>query len=555
MQIQACLRQPKETHLLPQFPQIRSPRRLAAVQLGPANLLNPLGHHVVGYGTSESDVLSVSSGKSSRFGFRKRFSALVYGDYKDEDTVPDTPPPQTPIWSGHCIHSAESDVEALSVASSHGFPSQPVDAGATTLIIPSIQVHASSMTSDSLSQNIFPKNLTPAAVKAPLPKPHSRIGETTQLVYCCQSLIMSLPYSAASNNDALKRALLDEAQNEWIQLTDPIEQDRLHWIVERLVRAFVEDEVKASAAVAEIVLVGPILEHEMYRSLLSCFIAQFEETRLLDVTLLHGLVQLVECASTGYLVDDDLVRISTVLFNELSAIHNGTSDHVLLLTLALGRVLDVMVAGKVKNLNRDRNHQPMLQLLDGLKGSDNDYLKYQAAYAYQALQYVPDDETPLQVVWRYSKMAAGGAFAVSSALKLDPVGLLQGIESLQKIGTSVIEAVKAGIDGYQSLREGSGTAVRATEAKFDYMKKRSWYLALQGTALFIRQGRFSDFKQIVTQAYCRHSANFQWGISRQLGEIAVDDLWDAQVREQAVDFLGELYKSSADWKPHVDVKR
>ncbi|KAF9102691.1 hypothetical protein BGX30_009275, partial [Mortierella sp. GBA39] len=46
-----------------------------------------------------------------------------------------------------------------------------------------------------------------------------------------------------------------------------------------------------------------------------------------------------------------------------------------------------------------------------------------------------------------------------------------------------------------------------------------------------------------------------WGICRQVGEIAVDELWDVHVRQQAVDFLGELFKSGADWKPHVDVKR
>ncbi|KAF9106904.1 hypothetical protein BGX30_008781, partial [Mortierella sp. GBA39] len=68
-------------------------------------------------------------------------------------------------------------------------------------------------------------------------------------------------------------------------------------------------------------------------------------------------------------------------------------------------------------------------------------------------------------------------------------------------------------------------------------------------------GRLSDFNLVVSQAPCRHNANFQWGICRQVGEIAVDPLWEVLVRQQAVDFLGELYRSGSDWKPHVDVKR
>ncbi|KAF9301065.1 hypothetical protein BGZ91_009654, partial [Linnemannia elongata] len=59
----------------------------------------------------------------------------------------------------------------------------------------------------------------------------------------------------------------------------------------------------------------------------------------------------------------------------------------------------------------------------------------------------------------------------------------------------------------------------------------------------------------VSQAPFRHNPNFQWGICRQLGEIAFDQLWDVRVRQQAIEFLGELYRSGPDWKPHFDVKR
>ncbi|KAG0315979.1 hypothetical protein BGZ97_007632 [Linnemannia gamsii] len=84
--------------------------------------------------------------------------------------------------------------------------------------------------------------------------------------------------------------------------------------------------------------------------------------------------------------------------------------------------------------------------------------------------------------------AAASATAVSSVSKLDPEGLLKGIESLQRIGAEVVGGLSTGIEVVETLRAGAGGVNRASEAKFHFMRKRSWYLALQGTGLFIRQG-------------------------------------------------------------------
>ncbi|KAG0250808.1 WD_REPEATS_REGION domain-containing protein, partial [Linnemannia exigua] len=152
-------------------------------------------------------------------------------------------------------------------------------------------------------------------------------------------------------------------------------------------------------------------------------------------------------------------------------------------------------------------------------------------------------------------MAAAGLSAVTNVFKLDPAGLFESLESLQKLAESMVGVVTVGIEGCSTLRQGAGTTVRATEGNFDAMKKRSWYLALQGTALFIRQGRLHDFKQVALQAPCRNNVNFQWGVCRQLGEIAFDQLWDDETRQQAVDFLGDLYGCNTGWKLQEDVKR
>ncbi|KAG9064385.1 hypothetical protein KI688_003573 [Linnemannia hyalina] len=540
---------------------------LATIQLGPTNLLNSLGHRTTGdvaadvdHGPRDaSDGRSISSGPPSKYGFRKRLSRLFKGDPKVKESVSTSSASSasfTLVGTEERIQSAVPDRSAMPISLGLHSPAHSTEMSSTPLVVLDTQMQQNPAAYGTLRVDIFPENVIKPTYKTDLPKPHARVDKTPQLVYCCSLLSKAPgPLLPTSDSNVNQDSPLDDKEKKWVQLIDPVLQDRYQRLVEHLVKAFDDHHLKESDVVTEVVFVGPVLDRDTYRSLLSCFISEFEQTIPLDDILLQGLVQLVECASSGYLVDDDLVRIITVLSKELSITHIGTSDHPLHLTLSLARVLDVMVTGKVKDLNRDRDHQPMLQLLDGLKDSDSVVQRYEATYAYQALQYAPDDETPLQVLWRYAKVVAAGAGAVSSVFKLDPEGFLKGIESLQEIGEGVVGAVSTGIEVVDTLRVGAGEAVRASENKFDFMKKRSWYLALQGTALFIRQGRLSDFNLVVSQAPCRNNPNFQWGICRQVGEIAVDPLWDVLVRQQAIDFLGELYRSSSDWKPHVDVKR
>ncbi|KAG0068705.1 hypothetical protein BGZ89_004178, partial [Linnemannia elongata] len=501
-----------------------------AIQFGSTNLLSSLSHRTArdaatddGHGPSDScDARSVSSGRLSTTGYRKRLSQIFKGDSKVKETIPASAALSAPITlfgTEGRIQSAAPDHSTVPVSLKLHSPADPVETSSTMLAAPDNQVRLSPTAEGPIRMDIFPGNAAKPTYKTDLPKPHARVDKTPQLVYCCSLLSKAQgSHSSTSASDASQNSPLDDEEKTWVQLIDPVLQDRYQWLVEQLVKAF-------------------------------------EQTTVLDVTLLEGLVQLVECASSGYLVDDDLVRIATALSRELSNTHIGFSNHPLCLTLSLARVLDVMVTGEVKDLNRERDHQPMLQLLDILKDSGNVVQKYEASYAHQALQYAPDNETPLQVLWRYAKVAAAGAGAVASVFKLDPEGLLKAIESLHWIGAGVVGSVTTRIEAVGTLRFGADGVVCASEREFDLMTKRSWYLALQGTALFIRQGRLSDFNLVVSQAPCRHNPNFQWGICRQLGEIAVDPLWDAPVRRQAVEFLGELFRNSTDWKPHVDVKR
>jgi hypothetical protein len=164
------------------------------------------------------------------------------------------------------------------------------------------------------------------------------------------------------------------------------EQERICWLVSRVVEEFVADPFKNSMAISEVVLLGPSLDREHHRKLLSCLIAEFQNSTLLDIDLLQGLVEMVQCASEpDYLLSDDLVRILVVFRERLQATHQQSPEHIYYLVLALSRLLDVMVDGKVQDIKRVVDHEPFSALLGSLSKNDDPYLKHQGTYTLQGL--------------------------------------------------------------------------------------------------------------------------------------------------------------------------
>ncbi|KAF9142516.1 hypothetical protein BG015_000801 [Linnemannia schmuckeri] len=143
--------------------------------------------------------------------------------------------------------------------------------------------------------------------------------------------------------------------------------------------------------------------------------------------------------------------------------------------MAVSRVLDVMADHKVQDLDRILEHEPLSVVLSGLEDSSDPYLMYQTCYAFQALQYVPDDEPALRVVLRHSTDVVDSLVKITSALKLDQGWVFEGLEMLQEVAL--------------------------------------------------------------------------------LGEIAVNTVWTATVRQQAADLLSYLYQDDQDWGHDESVKR
>ncbi|KAF9079737.1 hypothetical protein BGX23_003333, partial [Mortierella sp. AD031] len=164
-------------------------------------------------------------------------------------------------------------------------------------------------------QYIFFTNVAKPSIRTELPKKQDCLDKTPQLVYCTSLLprdgSLLSPATAARDQDET----LDEKQRAWLREMeqDSIEQDHIRWLGTRMVEEFIKDPSKDSVEISEIVLLGPVLQKEHYRRLISCTIAEFEKSLILDVDLLQGLVQLVQSASPGFLVSDDLVKILSIL--------------------------------------------------------------------------------------------------------------------------------------------------------------------------------------------------------------------------------------------------
>ncbi|KAF9344244.1 hypothetical protein BGX34_005850, partial [Mortierella sp. NVP85] len=339
---------------------------------------------------------------------------------------------------------------------------------------------------------------------------------------------------------------------------DTDEQDRLKILATNVVRAFQREEIKDDKAVAEVICLAPVLEKNEFQYLLRELCKSIDTSILLDVHQLDGIAQLMHCADPGFLDSDDLVKILELLSNRLRNTHSQSSNHMYQLTMAVSRVLDAMADTKVKGLDREKLHEPLTLYLSEIKDVSDPYLVYQAAYAYQALLYVPDDETLWQATLRRTgKVIQGVAGLVSAVKGLDLNGFMDGLKDIQH-GVSgavgVFQLAKSTFDGVKSLSDGGKNFVECMKEGLGVKRKLTWYPALRGAESLLRSGQLANFKRLVCEAPCRLDPAFQWGVCQLLGEVAADSTWDAKTRGGAIMFLGEMYSDRTVWGDQPNVK-
>ncbi|KAK3810318.1 MAG: WD40-repeat-containing domain protein [Benniella sp.] len=352
--------------------------------------------------------------------------------------------------------------------------------------------------------------------------------------------------------------MLDPVARKWLQIVakDSDEKSRLHTMSVEVIRAFIRDEIKDDKAVAEVVCLAPVLNKDMFHDLLSEFYSGIDHSGLLNFHQLEGLAQLIQGADPGHLSADDLVKILVLLSDRLGETHHQSTQNLYQLTMAISHVLDAMADARVTGLDRERVHEPLCMYLQELQDTKDPYLVYQAAYAYQALQCVPDDETTWQMAMRHTGKVIRGISGLVSATKgFDLMRFIEGLEDIQKglSGmTMVVDVVKT---SFKDGLEDGQTFLEYLKKGLSFERKRDWYSALRGADALIRDGELATFKKLVCEAPCRLDAAFQWGICQRLGEIVANPAWDTGTRQSAIAFLGEIYRDDATWGQQMNVKQ
>ncbi|KAG0215846.1 hypothetical protein BGX31_000752, partial [Mortierella sp. GBA43] len=362
-----------------------------------------------------------------------------------------------------------------------------------------------------VAAHIFQENMRPPLVQHKLPQPDERLSNTPQLV-----------------------------SNE-------------------VIRAYMKDELKDAKTVAEVVCLTPVLDKESFHDLLREFYSGLQQSGLLNFQLLEGLAQLIQGADPGHLSADDLVKILELLSTRLRNTHQQSTHHMYQLTMAVSHVLDAMADTSVTGLDRMNLHEPLSTYLDGLMNSSDPFLVYQAAYAYQALVCVPDNETTWQAAMRRTgKIIQGVAGLVSAVKGLDLEKFMDGLSNIQKgvEGVSkVIEVAKTAYESVTSLAKSGQGLVASLKEGLSFQHRREWYAALRGADSLIRDGELASFKKLVCEVPCRYDPAFQWGVCQRLGEIAANPAWDGVTRRSAITFLGEIYRDDDMWGQQTNVKQ
>ncbi|KAK3816588.1 MAG: WD40-repeat-containing domain protein [Benniella sp.] len=405
-------------------------------------------------------------------------------------------------------------------------------------------------TMSKIPNGIFRENLRPPIIAFNPPEPDARLNDTRQLAQC-----LGLLQSPIEADD-----ILDSVARTWLQATkdEPDEIERLKTLATDVIRAFKRDEFKDAKAVTEVVYLAPILDKDDFRYLLKEFYSGIDQSGLLDVHQLEGLAHLIQRGDTGYLDTDDLVKVLDLLSIRLRNTHQQSINHLYQLTVAVSHVLDAMADANVSGLDRQKIHEPLSAYLDGLKGSSDAYLVYQAAYAYQALMCVPDDETLWQATLRRTGKVMQGVSGLVSAVKgLDLNGFIEGLGKIQAGmagATEIVQVVKATY-AIMPLSESGQGFFECLKEGLSFSRKCAWYTALRGTDILIRNGQFAEFRKLVCEAPCLRDAAFQWGVCQRLGEVAACSMWDSETRQNAIELLVEIYQNDALWGYQANVKQ
>ncbi|KAF9994208.1 hypothetical protein BGZ79_001035 [Entomortierella chlamydospora] len=417
---------------------------------------------------------------------------------------------------------------------------------------PPVKQASKAMDIATLPSSIFPNDVSPFTTRWTFPELDGRMTDTPQLVSCLSLL--------KQDSDGLPEEMFERAARKWLNETaeNMDERARLEALATDLIRAFTRDEIKDRKVITEVLCLVPVLEEEDVRFLLRHFLNNIEGSNILDIGALRGLAQLLRTAAPGYLHAQDLIKVLGPMSTRLQETHTQSPDQIFELTVAVSSVLDAMADTKVAGLDREGLHEPLLAFLRNLQKSEDPQLRYYAAYAFQGLLCVPDDESPWKATMRRTTKVVKGISGLVSAVKgLDLNGFMAGLKSIQEGFEGVqqvFELTKTAYEGVSAVYEGEQDLIESLKEGLKLNRKRAWYSAIRGADTLIEGGELAKLKVLVCGAPCRREIAFQWGICQRLGGIAANKLWGDKTRQGALKFLEEIYRNDSMWGQNLPIK-
>ncbi|KAF9092388.1 hypothetical protein BGX23_004358 [Mortierella sp. AD031] len=384
---------------------------------------------------------------------------------------------------------------------------------------------------------IFPHNIAVPMFSTALPLPGARFETISQLAYCNILLRKHLSPTPAADS---ANTPLDPVQQGFLDaiLQDKEELNRIRWLTNRIVQKFAAEKAESPASICEVILVAPFLDQEPYRMLLNCLITELEKSLILDDDLLQELVNLIRCAAPDYLHVGHLIRVFVILRTGLQNAHQQSAKLPYHLSRVISCLLDVMAEGKVKDLKNVVSLEALHALLRQLADNSDPYVEHQVTYSLQGLLHTTKDG-------RHQKflLQSTGYTRVGNLRRLGLGGINDGVghtyqhaDDTDEVGGKVAYSVKT------LLETGKGLWENVKDGKFS-AGRLLWYRALREARDHMQDGRLVDFNRLVFEAPCCRDLNFQRGICLLLGEIAAESHWEETIRQHAVDFLAELYKT------------
>ncbi|KAF9197518.1 hypothetical protein BGZ49_002007, partial [Haplosporangium sp. Z 27] len=288
--------------------------------------------------------------------------------------------------------------------------------------------------------NIFNKDVTLKPFKCDLPEIGGHVANTQQLVYCL-GLFTTATEGLESKEQGWALKIKENAD----------EKGCLDDMANGMVRVFAQDVLKNHEEVEEVVWLAPHLDQQHFRKLLQILISSINDNKLLEISMVDGLVRTIRNARQMKFESDDLVKILDLLCSRLENTHDQSTQLIYKLTLAVSAVLDSMADNNVKGLSREQLYGPLTKYLEYLQDKPEPYLIYQAAYAFQALQYVPDDESRSQAIQRNAVNLLQGVIGVATGAKgMDISSVIDGLKrihgTLSEVAKPFMFNIKANVE-------------------------------------------------------------------------------------------------------------